>query len=87
MEEDDLGRIYGVQWRDWKKYVKDDATGLFKQESIDQIAKAIDVLKNDPFGSPGRRNIVNAWNPAELNQMALPPCHYAFQLIVTLNHK
>ncbi|EKD25261.1 MAG: thymidylate synthase [uncultured bacterium (gcode 4)] len=87
MAEDDLGRIYGVQWRDWKKYVKDEATGLYKQESIDQLKNAIDILKNDPFGSPGRRIMVNAWNPAELNQMALPPCHYAFQLIVTLNHQ
>lgn len=87
LAEDDLGRIYGVQWRDWKKYVKDDATGLYKQESIDQLKNAIDVLKNDPFGSPGRRIMVNAWNPAELDQMALPPCHYAFQLITTLSHQ
>ncbi len=87
MAEDDLGRIYGTQWRDWKTYEKDEATGLYKQGSIDQLKNAIDILKNDPFGSPGRRNIVAAWNPAELKQMALPPCHYDFQLIVTLNHQ
>jgi thymidylate synthase len=87
LAEDDLGRIYGVQWRDGKKYTKDEETGLYKQESIDQLKNAINVLKYDPFGSPGRRIIVNAWNPAELDQMALPPCHYAFQVIVTLNHQ
>ncbi len=60
---------------------------MFTEESIDQLKNAITVLKHDPFGSPGRRIIVNAWNPAELDQMALPPCHYSRQAIVTLNHK
>jgi thymidylate synthase len=83
LAEDDLGRIYGVQWRDSKKYVKDDETDLYRQESIDQLKNAVDILKNDPFGSPGRRIIVNAWNPAELNQMALPPCHAWFQFYVS----
>jgi len=71
MEEDDLGRIYGVQWRDW-------------MWNIDQLKEVVDKLKTNPFD---RRMIVNAWNPSELNQMALPPCHYSRQVIVTLNHQ
>ncbi len=71
LEEDDLGRIYGVQWRDW-------------MGSIDQLKKVVDTLKTNPFD---RRMIVNAWNPSELDQMALPPCHYSWQVIVTLNHQ
>lgn len=66
-ENGDLGRIYGSQWRSWK-----DASGA----EIDQIANIVESLKNDPNS---RRHIVNAWNVGELNQMALPPCHYAFQ--------
>lgn len=71
MEEDELWRIYGVQWRDW-------------MGSIDQFKEVVDKLKTNPFD---RRMIVNAWNPSELDQMALPPCHYSRQAIVTLNHK
>lgn len=52
--------------------------------SIDQLKNIIDTLKTNPFD---RRMIVNAWNPSELNQMALPPCHYSWQVIVTLNHQ
>ncbi len=71
MAEDELGRIYGVQWRDW-------------DETIDQLKEVVDKLKKNPFD---RRMIVNAWNPSELDQMALPPCHYSYQVIVTLNHQ
>lgn len=71
MEEDELGRIYGVQWRDW-------------MGSIDQLKEVVDKLKTNPFD---RRMIVTAWNPSELHQMALPPCHYSWQVIVTLNHQ
>lgn len=70
LEEDDLGRIYGVQWRDW-------------MWNIDQLKRVVETLKTNPFD---RRMIVNAWNPSELDQMALPPCHYSWQVIVTLNH-
>ena len=68
---DDLGRIYGRQWRAWSK-----DTGCGR---IDQLAKAINDIKNDPTS---RRIIVTAWNPAELDQMALPPCHMTFQFLV-----
>ena len=69
----DLGRIYGVQWRHWK--------GPDGKE-IDQLAGAIKLIKEDPSS---RRIIVNAWNPAELEQMALPPCHMFFQFFVAGN--
>lgn len=70
---DDLGRIYGSQWRDWTG-IADDG-GAF---SLDQIAVALDQLRNNP---QSRRIIVNAWNAAELDQAALPPCHVLFQLL------
>lgn len=66
----DLGRIYGVQWRAWRK---PDGT------TVDQIATVIDRIKNDPND---RRLIVSAWNPGELEEMALPPCHMLFQFFV-----
>jgi thymidylate synthase len=63
----DLGPIYGKQWRSWE--------GL--NSNTDQIANLINDLKNNP---DSRRIMVNAWNPAELDQMTLPPCHYGFQV-------
>lgn len=65
--EGDLGRIYGVQWRKWQAP---------DGKVVDQIAKIIDKLKTDPND---RRLVVSAWNPGELDQMALPPCHMMFQ--------
>jgi thymidylate synthase len=64
--EGDLGRVYGVQWRDWR--------------GVDQLAKLIDGIKNDPNG---RRHILSAWNVDELDQMALPPCHVMSQFYVS----
>src|SRR3989338_2439134 len=66
----DLGRIYGVQWRKWKNP---------EGKEIDQLAEAIKIIKENPTS---RRIIVSAWNPGELNQMALPPCHAFFQFFV-----
>lgn len=66
----DLGRVYGVQWRSWRK---PDGT------TVDQLARVIDKIKNDPAD---RRLIVTAWNPGELDEMALPPCHMIFQFFV-----
>ncbi len=63
----DLGRIYGVQWRAWRK---PDGT------TLDQIKRVVEKLKSDPSD---RRLIVTAWNPGELDEMALPPCHIIFQ--------
>ena len=66
----DLGRIYGVQWRKWQS---PDGT------VVDQIARVVDKIKNEPND---RRLIVTAWNPGEIDQMALPPCHMFFQFFV-----
>lgn len=66
----DLGRVYGVQWRHWKR---PDGTEL------DQLADLIARIKKDPSD---RRLIVTAWNPGELDQMALPPCHMIWQCFV-----
>lgn len=66
----DLGRVYGVQWRSWQ------SPG---GKVVDQIARVIDKIKNDPND---RRLIVTAWNPGELEMMALPPCHMLFQFFV-----
>lgn len=66
----DLGRVYGVQWRAWKK--PDGST-------VDQLADVIEMIKKDPNS---RRLIVTAWNPGELSEMALPPCHMFFQFFV-----
>lgn len=71
--EDDLGRIYGVQWREWIAYEPP-----VNYSYIDQIQNALNEIRNNPTS---RRIIVTAWNPAELSQMALPPCHLLFQLI------
>jgi thymidylate synthase len=77
---DDLGRIYGVQWRQWntnKIVIKNEMlTDEYKQ--LDQLQNLIDRAKKDPLD---RRLIVTAWRPDELNQMALPPCHYAWQIL------
>ena len=66
----DLGRVYGVQWRHWQK---PDGT------TVDQVADAIRLIKEDP---DSRRIIITAWNPGELDAMALPPCHMFMQFFV-----
>ena len=66
----DLGHIYGYQWRSWPDY---------KGGHIDQIAEAVDQIKNNP---DSRRIIVNAWNVGDLDNMNLPPCHMFFQFYV-----
>jgi thymidylate synthase len=69
-EKGDLGRVYGAQWRDWRG-----ENGV----RVDQIDKVIAQIKSDP---KSRRLIVSAWNPAEIDKMALPPCHVLFQFYV-----
>ena len=69
-ENGDLGPVYGHQWRSWPDY--DGGT-------IDQIGNVIDLIKHQP---DSRRMIVSAWNPAEVDSMALPPCHCLFQFYV-----
>lgn len=72
-ENGELGPVYGVQWRKWNN-----GNG----EPVDQIANLINGLRSTPFS---RRHLVTAWNPAETSNMALPPCHYAFQCYVEDN--
>ena len=69
-EDGELGPVYGVQWRSWP--TPDGG-------QIDQIARVVESLKTTP---DSRRHIVTAWNPAEVDQMALPPCHAMFQFYV-----
>jgi len=66
----DLGRVYGAQWRDWRG-----AKGV----RVDQINNVLAQIKSNP---QSRRLIVSAWNPAEIDKMALPPCHVLFQFYV-----
>ncbi len=66
----DLGPVYGLQWRSWPA-----ADG----RSIDQIANVIEMIRRNP---DSRRLIVSAWNPADVDRMALPPCHCLFQFYV-----
>lgn len=82
-ENGDLGPVYGAQWRNWKHpkgasidYSTDPPQAVIEWEYVDQIADIIDKLRNNP---DDRRILVNAWNVGELDQMALPPCHMAFQ--------
>lgn len=69
-ENGDLGYVYGKQWRSWE------ATD---GRVIDQISQVVDLIKNHP---DSRRILVTAWNPAEIDKMALPPCHCLFQFYV-----
>lgn len=74
-ENGDLGPVYGKQWTEWKG-----ADGSI----INQIDRVIRSLKEDPYS---RRHIVTAWNPADIESMALPPCHAMFQFYVTPNRE
>ena len=69
-ENGDLGPVYGKQWRRWE--TKDGAV-------IDQVSKLVEDIKTNPYS---RRHIVSAWNPADVDKMALPPCHCLFQFHV-----
>lgn len=78
----DLGPVYGKQWVDWPtyRYRKD---GLYERgEGINQVAQVVDSLKTNPSS---RRHIIEGWNVAELDRMALPPCHKTYQFHVDGN--
>jgi len=92
--EGDLGRVYGVQWRHWRTIKERETEGSFKDgfgstyrrvgnnveiKEVDQLRNLIDGIKQDLHG---RRHILTAWNPGELDQMALPPCHCFAQFYV-----
>jgi len=74
----DLGRVYGVQWRRWRKpLVRINKVVL---QNHDQLIELINGIKDDPYS---RRHIITAWNPGELDIMALPPCHMMAQFYVS----
>ena len=88
----DLGRVYGVQWRHWRVPVEHQAEtfqdsfgatynrqGTLHIQEVDQLTQLIEGIRVDPYG---RRHILTAWNPGELDQMALPPCHVMAQFYV-----
>jgi thymidylate synthase len=78
MSERELGPIYGWQWRNFgAKYVAHNKAP--EGRGIDQLHELVQTLKTDP---DNRRLIVSAWNPTDLSRMALPPCHYSFQVTV-----
>lgn len=79
-ENGDLGPVYGKQWRSWSNFGWDEDRGqVFWNGAIDQISNVIQQIKTNPYS---RRHIVSAWNPAEVDDMALPPCHTMFQFNV-----
>ena len=73
-ENGDLGPVYGVQWRSWPAPTADDP-----DRTIAQISNVLELIKHNP---DSRRMVVTAWNPAEVENMALPPCHALFQFYV-----
>jgi thymidylate synthase len=90
--EGDLGRVYGVQWRHWRTPVlhrgetftdefgnQYNRQGTLHIKEVDQLSELIAGIQKDPHG---RRHILSAWNPGELDQMALPPCHVMAQFYV-----
>ena len=79
-KDGELGPIYGKQWREWTGYYVEKFNGgnpTIVERTLDQIQQAIHTLKTNP---DSRRIIVSAWNVGELDQMVLPPCHWAFEL-------
>lgn len=91
--EGDLGRVYGVQWRHWRKHheqlnfgkahLAGDRVAVDRTE-VDQLQNLISGLRADPTG---RRHILSAWNVSELDEMALPPCHVMSQYYVSQEGK
>lgn len=76
----ELGPIYGYQWCKWEKFtLLDERTQTYHKEHVNQIQNAVDLIKTDPSS---RRIIVSAWNVADIDRMALPPCHAFFQFYV-----
>lgn len=88
--EGDLGRVYGVQWREWISLIPDSPPDISddyedywispRGKKIDQLQNLVHSLKNDPYS---RRHILSAWNVGELELMALPPCHVMSQYYVS----
>ena len=84
-EEDDLGPVYGHQWRFFNATYSD-CNENYENKGIDQLQTVINNIKN-PETRYSRRHIVSAWNPCQIDKMALPPCHVMFQFHVTKENK
>lgn len=84
-EEGDLGPVYGHQWRFFNASYED-CNKDYSGEGIDQLQYIIEQLK-DPKKRQSRRLVVSAWNPCQIEEMALPPCHVMFQFHVTRENK
>src|SRR6185503_15191080 len=84
-EDGTIGDGYGKQWRHWENIVEYDQFEHCRYEfdQIDELIKNINKVKDDPFASCGRRLILTAWNPPEIDNMNLPPCHTLSQFMVT----
>ncbi len=78
-EEGELGPVYGFQWRRFGAQYNDKNKEYLKEDGVDQLQNVIDLIKNDPTS---RRIILSAWNPVDLEMMALPPCHVMIQFSV-----
>lgn len=87
-ESGDLGRVYGAQWRDFRSV--EEFGGKVRLVHFDQLKYLLNEITTNPYS---RRMLLNSWNPAELHLMALPPCHWSFELYIdgeemnTLNMK
>jgi len=82
-EEGDCGPIYGFQWRHWNaKY--DGCNKDYTNKGIDQLNQCIELIKHDPTS---RRIFMSAWNPEQLDEMCLPPCHISYQFYVSNNRE
>jgi thymidylate synthase len=80
-EVGELGPVYGFQWRHYgAQYVPESEDQPTTYAGIDQLQGLIDGIKADPFG---RRHVMTAWNPADLDKMALPPCHHTVTVVVS----
>ena len=82
-DPNELGPIYGVQWRKWEAFERDLDTfeQAYEPKEIDQIKRLLDTLKTNPYD---RRTVVSAWNVADLDKVTLPACHCLWQTITTI---
>ena len=85
LKENDLGPVYGHQWRHFNAKYTDKNTD-YSGQGVDQLQQIIDCLK-DPVERYSRRLVMSAWNPQQLNEMALPPCHIVAQFNVSKGNK
>ena len=85
--QNDLGPIYGHQWRHFNATYKDSQTD-YTNKGVDQLQNIINMLSpHDALNRTSRRLILSAWNPCQLEEMALPPCHILSQFLVTNNNE